>query len=256
MPGDPPLVVVTGGASGIGAATVDALAEAGFRPLALDIAPPDAAAGAVWREPVDVTDDAGLAAAVEGIETAHGPVSGLVNAAGILGRMHPPARLRQEHWDRELDVDLRGTWLACRHFGARMTARRAGAIVNVASVVGLSSGPVHGYGPAKAAVISLTANLAAEWGPFGVRVNAVAPGFTRTPALEAGLAAGAMDPARLSAATPLGRLIEPAEIARPITWLLGPDASAITGATLPIDGGFLAGAFWHVYGGLRGPAGG
>lgn len=253
--GSVPLVVVTGGGSGIGAATAQALCEAGFCALVLDIAPPAAAAdgAVVWPNPVDVTDAKALPDVVHAIEERHGPVYGLVNAAGILGRMHPPERLRQAHWDRELDVDLRGSWLACRHFGAAMTARGRGAIVNVASVVGMSSGPVHGYGPAKAAVINMTSNLAAEWGPYGVRVNAVSPGFTRTPALEAGIDNGALDAEAMRGCTPLGRLVQPIEVGRVIAWLIGDGASAVSGINLPVDGGFMAGVFWQAYGGLRGP---
>lgn len=255
-PGAPPLVVVTGGRSGIGAAAVTALAEAGFRPLTLDITVdgPGADPPAIdWPDPVDVSDEAAVAAAVEAIERGHGPIAGLVNAAGILGRMRPPERLRMEHWDREIAVDLRGTFLMCRAVGPRMAARRSGAIVNVASVVGVTSAPVHGYGPAKAAVINLTMTLAAEWGPTGVRVNAVSPGFTRTPALEAGVAQGVLRADELTRGAALRRLVEPAEVGRSIAWLLSPAASAITGANIPVDAGFLAGITWQAYGGLRGP---
>lgn len=254
-PGVAPLAVVTGGRSGIGAAAVTALAEAGFRPLTLDIDVdgPGADLQAIhWPDPVDVSDEAAVARAVEAIEQAHGPIAGLVNAAGILGRMHPPERLRMEHWDREIAVDLRGTFLMCRAVGPRMAARRAGAIVNVASVVGVTSAPVHGYGPAKAAVINLTMTLAAEWGPAGVRVNAVSPGFTRTPALEAGLRQGVLREDDLTQGAALRRLVEPIEVGRAIAWLLGPAASAITGANIPVDAGFLAGITWQAYGGLRG----
>ena len=254
-PGRPgALVVVTGGMSGIGAATVGVLAGAGWRPLVVDIAPagevPDRAQ--LWPEPVDVAEEAAVEGAVAAIEAAHGPIAGLVNAAGILGRMHPPERLRMADWDREMAVDLRGTFLACRAVGPRMAARRAGAIVNVASVVGVSSAPVHGYGPAKAAVIGLTQTLAAEWGPRGVRVNAVSPGFTRTPALELGLRHGVLKEPELVRGAALGRLVEPAEVGRAIAWLLGPDSSAVTGVNIPVDAGFLAGITWTAYGGLRG----
>jgi NAD(P)-dependent dehydrogenase (short-subunit alcohol dehydrogenase family) len=254
---DAPLAVVTGGASGIGAATAAVLAASGWRSLVVDIRPgakPGGDAPAlVWPEPVDIADEAQVERAVAAIEETHGPIDGLVNAAGILGRMHPPERLRMADWDREMAVDLRGTFLACRAIGPRMAARRAGAIVNVASVVGMSSAPVHGYGPAKAAVIGLTATLAAEWGPAGVRVNAVSPGFTRTPALELGLRHGVLKEQELVQGAALRRLVEPAEVGRAIAWLLGPDASAVTGANIPVDAGFLAGVTWAAYGGLRPP---
>ena len=248
-------VLVTGGMSGIGRATLEALAEAGFLPVAVDIAVKAGdrvpAPAMLWPERFDVCDEALVAREVAAIEARHGPLVGLVNAAGILGKMHPPEKLKLSDWDREIAVDLRGTFVMCREVGARMAARGAGAIVNVASVVSLSSAPVHGYAPAKAAVASLTQNLAAEWGPRGVRVNAVSPGFTRTPALEAGLAAGVLSREGLTGTAALGRLVEPIEVGRTIAWLIGPGASAITGVNLPVDAGFLAGVPWAAYGGLR-----
>ena len=249
------LVLVTGGRSGIGAATARALVATGIRPVVADIAVPLAEeridGATVWENPFDVSDEEAVAREVAAIEATLGPLDGLVNAAGILGRMLPPAKLRMADWDREISVDLRGTYVMCREVGTRMAGRRHGAIVNIASVVSLSSAPVHGYGPAKAAVANLTMTLAAEWGRQGVRVNAVSPGFTRTPALQRGLDARVMDEARLAELSALGRLVEPDEVGRVIAWLLGEGATAITGVNLPVDAGFLCGVTWQAYGGLR-----
>jgi NAD(P)-dependent dehydrogenase (short-subunit alcohol dehydrogenase family) len=249
------LVLVTGGRSGIGAATARALVAAGLRPVVADIAVPLAEeridGATVWENPFDVSDETAVAREVAAIEATLGPLDGLVNAAGILGRMLPPAKLRMADWDREIGVDLRGTYVMCREVGTRMAGRRHGAIVNIASIVPLSSAPVHGYGPAKAAVANLTMTLAAEWGRQGVRVNAVSPGFTRTPALQRGLDAGVLDPERLAALSALGRLVEPDEVGQVIAWLLGEGATAITGVNLPVDAGFLCGVTWQAYGGLR-----
>lgn len=252
---DGALVLVTGGMSGIGSAVASLLAERGQRPLVLDIrGDGEGAPWPVWPHAVDVSDEAAVESAVERIEERHGPIAGLVNAAGILGKMHPPQTLRMSDWDREMAVDFRGTYLMCRAVGRAMAARGAGSIVNVASIAGMTSGPLHGYAPAKAAVIHLTATLAAEWGPRGVRVNSVSPGFTRTPALEAGFDAGVLDARNLARLAALQRLTEPVEVARTVAFLLGPEASGITGVNIPVDAGFLAGAPWQAYGGLRGGA--
>jgi NAD(P)-dependent dehydrogenase (short-subunit alcohol dehydrogenase family) len=225
-----------------------------MRPLLCDIAAFEPGAPGAWRAPFDVSDEHAVACEVAAIEAELGPIEGLVNAAGVLGRMHPPQKLRMSDWDREIAVDLRGTYVMCREVGSRMAERRRGAIVNVASIVSLSSAPVHGYGPAKAAVANLTMTLAAEWGPCGVRVNAISPGFTRTPALQRGFDAGVMDAARMAELAALRRLVEPDEIGRSIAWLLGEGASAITGVNLLVDAGFLCGVTWQAYGGLRGEA--
>lgn len=247
------LVLVTGGASGIGAAAIEAVAEIGLTPVLLDLVAPSSPppGTVVWETPVDVSDAAMVASEVAAIEGRLGPIEGLVNAAGILGKMHVPERVRLENWDREMAVDLRGTFLMCREVGARMTARRRGVIVNVASISGMTSAPAHAYAVAKAGVIHLTATLAAEWGRAGIRVNAVSPGFTRTPALEAGLVSGALNLELLTADSAMGRLVEPMEVGRTIAWLLSEESSGITGVNIPVDAGFLVGAPWRAYGGFR-----
>jgi NAD(P)-dependent dehydrogenase (short-subunit alcohol dehydrogenase family) len=153
-------------------------------------------------------------------------------------------------WDREVNIDLRGTFLVARSVGVRMAKRRRGAIVNVASVAGMTSGPIHAYPAAKAGVIQITQTLAAEWGRAGVRVNAVSPGFTRTAALEAGIASGALNRDWLSRPTAMSRLVEPIEVAQAIAFLLSPASSGVTGINLPVDAGYIAGTSWAAYGGL------
>ncbi len=247
------LVLVAGGASGIGAACIPALVAAGLRPIVADLAPiANPPEGAIrWERRFDVADEIEVGAGIEAIESRHGPLYGVVNAAGVLGKMHVAESVKMTNWDREMAIDLRGTFLVCRAVGGRMATRGRGAIVNVASVAGMTSAPAHAYAAAKAGVIQLTSTLAAEWGRRGVRVNAVSPGFTRTPALEAGLAAGALDRGALTRPAALGRLVEAAEVAEAIVWLIGPRSSGVTGVNLPVDAGFLAGATWGAYGGLR-----
>jgi NAD(P)-dependent dehydrogenase (short-subunit alcohol dehydrogenase family) len=247
------IVLVTGGSRGIGAATATLLAQQGRRVVIADIAP-EALTGTqtiLWPDRFDVASETGVMSGIADIETAHGPITGLVNAAGVFGKMHPVEDVRMDNWDREINIDLRGTFLVARSVGVRMAKRRHGAIVNVASVAGMTSGPIHAYTAAKAGVIQITQTLAAEWGRAGVRVNAVSPGFTRTAALEAGIASGALDQNRLARNTAMNRLVEPTEVAHAIAWLLSPASSGVTGINLAVDAGFIAGSTWDAYGGLR-----
>jgi NAD(P)-dependent dehydrogenase (short-subunit alcohol dehydrogenase family) len=247
------IILVTGGSRGIGAATAKLLAEHGHRVVVVDILPEPlpGSQATLWKDPFDVANEAAVVSGVAAIEAAHGPIGGLVNAAGIFGKMHPVEKVRMENWDREINIDLRGTFLVARSVGERMAQRGQGAIVNVASVAGMTSGPIHAYTAAKAGVIQITQTLAAEWGRAGVRVNAVSPGFTRTAALEAGIASGALNGERLARNTALNRLVEPVEVAQAIAFLLSPAGSGITGINLPVDAGFIAGSTWDAYGGLR-----
>jgi NAD(P)-dependent dehydrogenase (short-subunit alcohol dehydrogenase family) len=248
------VAVVTGGASGIGAACCRELAARGERIALLDR---DERVHAVAREVngrawiVDVADEAALAQCADAIEAEMGPAEILVNSAGVIQVPLPPERLSMASWDEVVRVDQRGTYVAAMVFGVRMTARRRGSIVNIASVAGMRSMPLHAYAPAKAAVIAMTECLAAEWGPAQVRVNAVSPGYTRTPALQDAIDKGERDVSALERNAAMGRLVEPIEIARAVAFLASPDAAAITGANLPVDCGWLVAGSWHTYGGLR-----
>ena len=246
------IVLVTGGSRGIGAATAGLLAGQGRRVVIVDLAPEPlpGTQAILWPAPFDVASENAVVSGIADIEAAHGPITGLVNAAGVFGKMHRIERVRMDQWDREVNIDLRGTFLVARSVGVRMAERKRGAIVNVASVAGMTSGPIHAYTAAKAGVIQLTQTLAAEWGRAGVRVNAVSPGFTRTVALEAGIASGALNEELLSRPTAMNRLVEPVEVAQAIAWLLSPDSSAVTGVNLPVDAGFIAGSTWAAYGGM------
>ena len=123
-----------------------------------------------------------------------------------------------------------------------MAQRGKGAIVTVASVVGVAGGPLHAYGPAKAALLNLTQGLAAEWGRSGVRVNAVSPGFVETPAVARGVAEHVLDPARMAGASALGRMVQPGEIAAAVAFLASDDASFMTASQFVVDGG-ITGAY-------------
>lgn len=252
------LAVVTGGASGIGEACARFIAGRGGKVIIADknldaarAVADDISAHAIG---LDIADEASVHRAESEIAAAYGPVSILVNCAGVLQRTLPPDRLSMKEWDFVTNIDLRGTYLCCAVFGAGMAKRRRGSIVNIASVAGMRSGPLHAYGPAKAAVISMTECLAAEWGPQGVRVNTVSPGFTKTPALDKGIEKQVMDIDHMVQSTALGTLVEPEQIAAAVGFLASDLAGAITGVNLPVDAGYLVATPWMSYGGLRSPS--
>lgn len=248
------VAVVTGGASGIGLACCRELAQRGATVALVDR---DQRAHDVAKELggrawiVDIADDDAVERCAAQIESEFGAPEVLVNSAGIIQVPLPPEQLSMRVWDDVIRIDQRGTYVACVAFGKRMAARRRGSIINIASIAGMRSMPLHAYAPAKAAVISITECLAAEWGPAQVRVNAVAPGHTRTPALQDAIDKGERDIAMLENQNAFGRLVEHVEIARVVAFLASAEASAITGATIPVDCGWLVTPSWHGYGGLR-----
>jgi NAD(P)-dependent dehydrogenase (short-subunit alcohol dehydrogenase family) len=248
------IAAVSGGASGLGRAAAARLQKGGARVVLLDRdeAALSHAAGETGAVPMvlDVTDRSAAAAAVERIEAEHGPIAVLVTAAGVLDPPRPPERISDQAWQRVFAVNLDGTRILCELVGARMAARGGGSIVTVASVAGLEPGPLVIYGPAKAAVVALTKALAGAWGRRGVRVNAVAPGYVRTPALQRGLAVGAVEERRLIDSTALGRLATPEEVANAIAFLASDAAAAITGIVLPVDAGHLLAGGWAPHGGF------
>jgi NAD(P)-dependent dehydrogenase (short-subunit alcohol dehydrogenase family) len=244
------VAIITGGAHGIGLAAAGLLAEAGAS-IALfdrDAEAADAAARALSTRGytavahgVDVTDEAAVAKATEAVADRFGRLDILINNAGIAIR-RPATELTLEDWNTVIGVNLTGMFLVARHAARFMQrAGRGGAIVNTASIMGLSGGlyPNIAYQTSKGGVVNMTRALALEWAPDNIRVNAIAPTYVRT-RLIAGLMADADTMATISAATPLGRIAEPEEVANAILFLASPAAQMITGTILPVDGGFLA----------------
>lgn len=248
------VVAVVGGAHGIGAATATLLAARGWKVAIADLDMPAAQATAEstggMAFAIDVLDAASIGRAADAIERALGPVYGLVNAAALFQRREPPETLPLDEWDRIVQAGHRGTYVSMVEFGGRMAARGSGSIVNISSMVGARPNHGHAYCSAKAAVNALTEGFAGEWGRSGVRVNAVSPGFVAVPRMLENIRAGkryAVPPSDLAAA---GRLVEPAEVAESIAFLISDRASGITGANLLVDAGVFAAMGWAVNGGV------
>lgn len=248
------LAAILGGGNGIGAATCALLHTRGWRIVVCDIDLPAAEAAARECEghalKIDVLDAQSIASAAETIVRDIGPVYAMVNSAAIFAPQMAPELLPLDTWDRIVQSGYRGTYVSNVEFGKRMAAQGAGSIVNISSMVGQRPNHGHAYYSAKAAVNMLTEGMAGEWGRSGVRVNAVSPGFVAVPRMVANIAEGkryAVSPVDVSA---LGRLVEPAEVAEAIAFLLSDKASAITGANLNIDAGVLASNGWVVHGGV------
>lgn len=248
------IMVVTGGASGIGLATVKRLHADGHHVISMDL--PDRThstelqALGVQTMPIDVNDEQSVRDGHQKIIAEHGAIDGLVNSAGVIQKRETPDRMSMKDWDFVVNTDMRGTYLACAVFGSHMAEVGRGSIVNIASITSTSGVPLHAYAPAKAGVLSITQCLAGQWGHTGVRINCVAPGYTRTPGLQEAIDRGDRDEAALSRQAALGRMVETVDVANGIAFLLSDQASAITGISLPIDCGWLASVGWESYGGL------
>lgn len=252
MKADPPFdltgkhIVVTGAASGLGCESARLLAALGAKTFLVDISATELEIASKTMltagiETGDVRNERDCERMIGSATRAMGAVDSLVHAAGVSDVVSPALDIEIETWQRIVDINLRGTFLICRAAARAMQNLGGGAIVNFSSVNGLNGIPRrHAYGPAKAAVAMLTKNLASEWGAANIRVNAVAPGYIITPMIESLIVAGKIDTARLNARTPLARLGQPSEVARVVAFLISDWASYITGAIVPVDGGWMA----------------
>lgn len=249
MPSIPPLdlnppagtrVFVTGGAHGIGRAVADAYAARGGKICILDRATvPDAPGDWICLkgDAASMADNEKAYAEMEsrwgGVDVAH------ANAGMAMNK--PTLELTEDDWRRTVDLNLTGVFYTAQAAGRRMVAQKSGLIVVTSSIYGLTAGGRRAaYTATKAAVANLVRTLAIEWGPHGVRVNAVSPGYVETDMMLAQAQRGQFSLDKIKARTPLPRLGRPADIGAAVAFLGSPGAAWINGAVLPVDGGWMA----------------
>ena len=243
------IAFVTGGARGIGRAIAEKFVAEGATVTFADV---DGGAGqqtagelAAAGIPAtfcraDITVEADVRHAIEGVVARHGTLDVLVNNAGV-NAYYDATEMTEAEWNRVFDVDLKGAWLCAKYGLQPMKRASRGSIVNIASIhASLTIAGMFPYAAAKAGLLGLTRSLALEYGPAGIRVNAVLPGYTRTRLVEEWLGTQP-DPAemerRVIAIQPLRRMAAPAEIANVVAFVASDEASAITGASLAADCG-------------------
>ena len=242
------VAIVTGGARGIGAASVERLASEGVTVIATDVLDDEGQAlvdsivaggcSAVYRH-LDVTDEAAWSTLIAETLAEYGRLDVVVNNAGI-GTMESVEEESVAGWQRVTDINQKGVFLGMKHGGPAIRESGGGAIVNVSSIFGAVGGfgASFAYHASKGAVRLMTKNAALHWAKEGVRVNSVHPGFIDTPMIEQ--VKGTPMEAALTGGTPMGRLGRPEEIAAAIAYLAGDDASYVTGTELYVDGGWTA----------------
>lgn len=248
-----PVAIVTGAASGIGWATARLMAREGWRVALLDLNATAAASRAAELGcahigvSCDVASEPSVQQAVAAVVNALGHIDVLVNNAGIGDQTGATVTQNVEAFDRVLAVHLRGCFLMSQAVARLMlqaerdTNHCRGAIVNLGSIASSTGLPArNAYSAAKAGIVGMTRAMASEWARDGIRVNAVAPGYVRTDLINELERKGALDAVGIALRTPLGRMAEPAEIAEAIVFLASSRASYITGAVLPVDGGWTA----------------
>jgi NAD(P)-dependent dehydrogenase (short-subunit alcohol dehydrogenase family) len=242
--------LVTGGGSGIGKASALAFAREGARVVVADV---NAAGG---EETVRlIQDTGGEAAFVRADVSQAGPVEAMVqhavsvyggldcafNNAGVSGGRGLIHEYSEDDWDRVTGINLKGVWLCMKYEIIQMLAQGSGAIVNTASVMGLVGGSRSpAYGASKHGVVGLTRTAAVAYAQSGIRVNAVCPGYIRTPLIEQGALTDPGGEERIIARHPVGRLGTPEEVAETVVWLCSDAASFVTGHAMAVDGGYVA----------------
>ncbi len=244
-------ILVTGGASGIGRAASLRLGVEGARVCVADIASEgvravadeiESAGGQAEPLTLDVTDGGAVAAAIANFASRNGRLDGAFNNAGIEGPALRTLEYPDDAWDRVLDVNLKGVWWCMKaELSQMMSQGGGGSIVNTASVAGIRGFPgASAYVASKHGVVGLTRSAAVEYARHGIRVNAICPGFIKTPMADRVGEAGRVNPDAMGGLAPIGRMGEAREIGDAASWLLSDEAGFTTGVALEVDGGYAA----------------
>ena len=242
-------ILVTGAAGGIGCAVAQRLHNDGWTVIATDLSMAALQASLTPDERMElvelnVANGEQIETLANALATRPGGVAGLVNVAGLLQDVKPLLRMDAHSARRIWDVNYFGAERCIKSLAPLMIEAGSGSIVNITSINELRPLPLHSYAPSKVALGALTSLAAGELGSKGVRVNAVAPGFTLTPIFKDKLETGKRDASVIETHSALGRLVETTEVAAAVSFLIGDEASAITGISLPVDCGWLATSHW------------
>ena len=240
--------IVTGGGQGLGREMALALAEAGADVAVVQrrVEVAEQTAEEIrklgrdsFAMKVDVSKTEDIRNMVAVAKDRFGKIDILINNAGIAHHV-PAEELSEEDWDRMIDINLKGVFLGSQMVGREMIKQRKGSIINIASMSGFIVNrpqPQAHYNTAKAGIVMLTKNLAMEWAKYNIRVNAIAPGYIKTPILAHNLGPGKIGEEWVKL-TPMGRLGEPFELKGLALFLASKASSFVTGTTIVIDGGY------------------
>lgn len=245
------VVLVTGGASGIGAAAARLFAQEGAKVVIADVNSQggeqtaqnikEAGGSAIFVQ-TDISEDTEVEALISKAVTTYGRLDCAYNNAGIMGDVSSVTDLSEQSWDQTIETNLKGTWLCMKHQIPQMLRQGSGAIVNTTASIGVKGGgPLRSaYAASKAGIVSLSKSAALEYAEYGIRINVICPSHTRTPMLEKFFEMRPDLEADFIANAPMGRIATPEEVAECAFWLCSDAASFVTGHVLAVDGGYLS----------------
>lgn len=241
------VVLITGGASGLGLAAAQGFAQQGAIVVIMDLVAENAIAAAqsLGSQHLglagDITDEKTVLSIVDTVIQRFGHIDMLINSAGIADNFKPTIEQDVADFRRLVDIHLTGTYMMSKTCAVHMLKQGRGSIINLSSIAGVIGLPIrNAYSSAKAAISMLTRTLGTEWAAKGIRVNAIAPGYIMTPLTKKLIDDGKIDSTLVRRRTPAGKFGEPRHIADAMLFLASDQAEFITGVTLPVDGGYMA----------------